>query len=178
MAFRQARSLADFGRRRARTNPASDPTPERMWTPDPGPVWGPVAQLSPRIRMQAANGFRAAATQIGPGLYLVAEVPEETARAEFGLAPMLGPLMILAAQRALSASAGPRPPTGPMPWGPSQPQMPVPAAHAQHPGLVPWLQSMAHSFQPQPSPAAQLGWAHPTDLAQLGCGTTSCWRRS
>lgn len=191
MAYRSARSLADFGRRRRARPPSDPPAAERHWTPTPGAAWGPVAQLSPRLRMQAAAGFRAAATQLGPGLFLVAEVPEGSAAPEFGLAPMLGPLMLMAAQRALNpmsmmqqrtAPSGtpwrsaPAAPVGPTLPAPQQLPMPQPSPGAQ-PGLLPWMQSLAPSFQPQPSPAAQLGWAHPHDLAQLGCGTSTCWRQ-
>jgi len=174
MAFRSARSLADFGRRRVKPTPTTPPEPERLWTPSPGPAWGPVAQLSPRLRMQAASGFRAAAIPLGPGLFLVAEVPEESARAEFGMVPMLAPLMLMAAQRALNPmQTGSGHQAHPWQPGPTAP-LPHPQAHAQAPS--PWMQALAQTYPAQPSPAAQLGWAHPTDLAQLGCGATSCWR--
>lgn len=152
MAFRTARSLSDLarpdvGRRRA-------PKAERHWVPTPGAAWGPVAQLTPNLRMQAAKGFRAAAVPLAPGLFLVSEVPEASAHAEFGLAPLLGPLMLMAAQRALNPMRA---------WTPApSPEGPAPAAPT-------WAPALSQVVRPQPSPAAALGWAHPDDVARLGC---------
>jgi hypothetical protein len=39
--------------------------------------------------------------ELRPGLYLVAEVPEEKARDEFGFAPVLVPMVIRAARHAI-----------------------------------------------------------------------------
>jgi len=185
MAFRSARSLADFGRRRTsrdprKRGPRSDSPPpraERVWTPPPGTFWGPFAQLTPRLRMQASSGFRAAAVPLGPGLFLVAEVPEESAAPEFGVAPLLAPLMVMAAQRALNPKPRPAPAQT---WPPAQQvpstTMPVPASAA--PSTPPgWMEQLATTVQRVASPAAQLGWAHPDDLVRLGCGgDPTCWR--
>ncbi|MFK7931200.1 MAG: hypothetical protein AB8H79_23655 [Myxococcota bacterium] len=186
MAYRSARPLSEVGARAPRSERPKrqrrTPDAERHWTPVPGPSWGPMAPLTPRLRMQAAAGFRAAALPLGPGLFLVAEVPEEQANAEFGLVPMLGPLMWMAARRALEAGsqrAQPQPQAWQAPWPPPQaaptpqalPPAPDPTSNA---GLTPWMQAATALVRPQPAPAAILGWAHPHDLAQLGCGT--CWR--
>jgi hypothetical protein len=64
-------------------------------------AWGPAVRLGRKLRIQAALGHRAAVIDLKPGLYLVAELPEAVTRTEFGVAPVLAPLMITAARRAL-----------------------------------------------------------------------------
>ena len=59
-------------------------------------------KLGRKLRIQAATGHRAAVIDIKPGLYLVAEMPEALLDAEFGVAPLIAPLMVTAATRALS----------------------------------------------------------------------------
>jgi len=103
--------------RRTRPPQAPEPTLEPLWSepswdaPDaswgaaPREVWGPSARLGRRLRIQAACGHRAAVIELRPGLYLVAELPETVAEAEFGFAPLLAPLLLTAAKRALAEHA-------------------------------------------------------------------------
>ena len=63
--------------------------------------WGPLTRLGQQLRIQARRGHRAAVVELQPGMFLVAEVPEESLRPEVGVAPLLAPLLTLAAQRAL-----------------------------------------------------------------------------
>lgn len=80
--------------RRERRAPAARP-------PAADGAWGPAVRLGRKLRIQAAVGHRAAVIDLKPGLYLVAELPEAVTRTEFGVAPILAPLMITAARRAL-----------------------------------------------------------------------------
>lgn len=63
--------------------------------------WGPNVRMGRHLRIQAATGHRAAVIDLKPGLYLVAEIPEAVTRTEFGFAPLLAPLMIRAAKKAI-----------------------------------------------------------------------------
>ncbi len=69
-------------------------------TADAG-AWGPSVRLGSRLRIQAAAGHRAAVIDLKPDLFLVAELPEAVTKTEFGIAPLLAPLMITAARRAM-----------------------------------------------------------------------------
>jgi hypothetical protein len=64
-------------------------------------AWGPAVQMGRRLRIQAALGYRAAVIELKPGLFLVAEMPEALTRTEFGLAPLLAPMMMTAARRSM-----------------------------------------------------------------------------
>lgn len=68
-------------------------------------AWGPAVRMGNRLKIQAAQGFRAAVIELKPGLFLVAEMPEAVTRTEFGLAPFLAPLMTAAARRSLDEPA-------------------------------------------------------------------------
>ena len=63
--------------------------------------WGPLTRMGAHLRVQAVRGTRAAVIELKPGLYLVAEVPEQSLRPEFGIIPLLAPLLTMAASRAL-----------------------------------------------------------------------------
>ncbi len=63
--------------------------------------WGPQVRMGRHLRIQAALGHRAAVIDLKPGLYLVAEIPEAVSRTEFGIAPLLAPLMMRAAKKAI-----------------------------------------------------------------------------
>jgi hypothetical protein len=69
--------------------------------PDP---WGPAVRMGRHLRVQAEVGYRAAVIELRPGLFLVAEVPERATRPDFGVVPLLAPLILKAASDAL----GPR----------------------------------------------------------------------
>ena len=58
--------------------------------------------MGPHLRIQAAEGYRAAVIELKPGLFIVAEVPEHVARSEFGIAPLLAPLVVRAATKAIA----------------------------------------------------------------------------
>ncbi len=66
------------------------------------PQWGPLVKLGPQMRIQASSGYRAAVVPLKPGLFIVAEIPEQMARSEFGVAPLLVPLVTSAASRAIN----------------------------------------------------------------------------
>ena len=63
--------------------------------------WSPPAKLGRNLRLQASQGHRAAVIELKPGLYLVAELPEQVARSEFGVAAVLAPLVVKAASKAI-----------------------------------------------------------------------------
>jgi len=63
--------------------------------------WSPNVRMGPNFRIQAAQGYRAAVIELKPGLFIVAELPAHVARSEFGIAPLLAPLVIRAATRAI-----------------------------------------------------------------------------
>ena len=69
--------------------------------------WSPLVKMGRNFRIQAAEGYRAAVVPLKPGLFLVAELPEHVARSEFGIAPLLAPLVVRAASRAISKPPGP-----------------------------------------------------------------------
>ncbi len=64
--------------------------------------WSPAVSMGPHLRIQAAEGYRAAVIELKPGLFIVAEVPEHVARSEFGIAPLLAPLVVRAATKAIA----------------------------------------------------------------------------
>ena len=61
--------------------------------------------MGPNLRIQAAAGYRAAVIELKPGLYLVAEIPDQVARPAVGLAPYVGPLITRLASRLRSHQA-------------------------------------------------------------------------
>jgi len=112
-AFRRARDRVRRGRGRQ--------TPRRLIqrgrdedeaaapTAPPSPpsadAWGPVSRLGHNIRIQAGNGHRAAILPLRPGLWIVADVAEQsvlpTTEGGFGLAPILPGLMLRAVRNAV-----------------------------------------------------------------------------
>lgn len=69
--------------------------------------WSPAVTMGPNLRIQAAAGYRAAVIELKPGLFVVAEVPEHVTRSEFGVLPLLAPLVVSAATKAIT---NPKPP--------------------------------------------------------------------
>lgn len=68
-----------------------------------GPIprhYGPSMPLGANLRIQTSEGTRAGVIELRPGLFLVAEVPVQAARSEFGLA-VLAPLVASVAMKAL-----------------------------------------------------------------------------
>jgi len=87
-------------------------------------TWGPMTPVGQHLRLQAHRGYRGAVVELEPGLYLVAEVPNEALRPEFGAIPLLASLLTTTAARALQRQAPtPAPAPAPSPWVP-QPQRP------------------------------------------------------
>lgn len=142
-------------------------------------VWGPAVRMGNRLKIQAAQGFRAAVIELKPGLFLVAEMPEAVARSEFGLAPILAPLMTTAARRSLD-----EPPQRrglfrnlfhrrdePIRYVTVQPpQLPAPVTPLALPGPV--------APEPAVVPAPNVGWADDaTVAAAYGCETCEKERR-
>lgn len=135
-------------------------------------VWGPAVRMGNWLKIQAAQGFRAAVIELKPGLFLVAEMPEAVTRTEFGLAPLLAPLMTAAARRSLDEPQRPqlfrnlfRRRDAPIRYVTVQPPAALPAAPApaQLPGPV---------AEPQPMVVAapNVGWADDaTVAAAYGC---------
>lgn len=65
-------------------------------------AWSRHVALGNHLRVQAKTGHRAAIVELRPGLWLVASVPEETLRTEVGVLPLLAPLLVTAANRAIN----------------------------------------------------------------------------
>lgn len=150
-----------------------------------GEPWGPLTALGPRMRVQAAAGYRAAVIELKPGLFVVAEVPAHVVRSEFGIVPLLAPLVVQAASRALveqQATPGQAPaPTQPasstqllanhdarraMLLNAAAQQLTPPAAVA---GLVP-AAGYGHGHQRLLPPPAVGRWVDADDLAGvIGC---------
>lgn len=107
--------------------------------------WSRAVRMSRNLRIQAARGVRAAVMELRPGLYLVAEMPEEAVPTGFGFVPLLAPLMLRSARRAMGRHAE-EPRTG-------TPLLPGPVAHSP--------------------PANDLGWADPADVAELAWGAST-----
>ncbi len=83
-----------------------EPEPEPEWmgaarTAQLPARWSPPARMGRNMRLQARQGHRAAVIELKPGLYLVAELPEQVARSEFGVASVLAPLVVKAASKAI-----------------------------------------------------------------------------
>ncbi len=114
--------------------------------------WSPPARMGRHMRIQARAGYRAAIVELKPGLYMVAEVPEQATRPEFGVAPLLAPMMMKAAARVVTRRQAQA----------QQPQAQPQAAQPQRPGLLALLrhpqpqQPQAQSAPVQQRPVAQL----------------------
>ena len=88
--------------------------PVRRFAGEARERWGPFVRFGKVLRVQAMEGYRAAVVEVRPGLYLVAEVSAETLKPEFGVLPMLAPLVVSAARAALNGrSQKPRRPSVP-----------------------------------------------------------------
>ena len=137
--------------------------------------WSKPAKMGPNLKIQAQEGFRAAVIELKPGLYVVAEIAEQATRPEFGLAPMLAPLVVKAATNAL---LGPRDegrqshsPIQLVLQAPALPQLPPPSAVSESSETeVGWDPRRARPMR-QALPAPAVGrWADPTDVAgAFGC---------
>ena len=108
-----------------------EPTPARRRP------WSPAVSMGPHLRIQAAEGYRAAVIELKPGLFIVAEVPEHVARSEFGIAPLLAPLVVRAATKAIA----------------------TPPEQRLLPKLVQAVQQRAATTRTQPQPASVPGVA-------------------
>jgi len=63
--------------------------------------YGPLAQMSRHLRIQAEAGYRAGVIRLKNGMFLVAEIAQEALEPEFGLVEVLAPLVFNAASKAL-----------------------------------------------------------------------------
>lgn len=148
--------------------------------------WGPNVRMGRHLRIQAAAGHRAAVIDLKPGLYLVAEVPDAVTRTEFGVAPLLAPLMIRAAKKAIDG-----PPEGqPRRRGPLAALFQRREGHEGPIRLFRAREAQAPAPTPTPAPAPKalpgpvgppadhsfllpapnVGWADERDVAEmLGC---------
>ena len=62
------------------------------------------AKLGENSVIATQQGVRAAVIPLQKGLYLVAELPAEATKSEFGVVPILAPMMVKAAVRALTSN--------------------------------------------------------------------------
>ena len=141
-------------------------------------AWSAAIPMGPRLRLQAHRGHRAAVMELRPGLFLVAEVPEEATRPEMGMAPMLAPMMAAAAREALEGVPRGRGPLGALFRHPQPgtrvvrvrqaPALPAPAARPMLPGPV----AEGEVLVPD------VGWASDHAVVEaIGCGHgTTCQR--
>ena len=181
-ALRAARELREDRRRARDREPTLEPvTGAAPRVTDP---WGPAVRMGQHIRVQAAVGHRAAVVELRPGLFLVAELPEEATRPEFGFLPLLAPMIVRAASQTigpmvehareakaarLAQEGGAAPQGGHAPFrlfaARPQAQAPV-AAPLALPGPVATSAGPAHNYVQAPN----VGWADDALLADvLGC---------
>jgi hypothetical protein len=96
----EARAAEDFRRQLRRRALEREPVLEPVSggvLPGPGDAWGPAVRMGRNLRVQAAVGHRAAVIELKPGLFVVAEIPEQATRPEFGILPFLAPMIVKAA---------------------------------------------------------------------------------
>ena len=151
-----------------------------VWT-----QWGPVVQVGQRLRIQAAVGHRAAVIELKPGLYLIADIPEAVTRTQFGLAPLLAPMMMRAARRSLDEPGEER--RGPFArlFRRRQREEPVRYVQVVQPdaGVPPVVQQVPQLPGPTEDgtmlvPAPNVGWADDATVAAVyGCDTCERSRR-
>ena len=131
-------------------------------------VWGPFVAVGPKVRVQAQRGTRAAVIALRPGLYLVAELPEQVAKSEFGALPLLAPMMVNAARRALVEDDG-----GPGPLTrlfQRRDADGVRMIRARRPAQLPGPVAQPPAEQTLYLPAPDVGWATDDDVASaFGC---------
>ncbi|MCB9764967.1 MAG: hypothetical protein H6739_34660 [Alphaproteobacteria bacterium] len=136
------------------------PAPQWSWGMEDG--WGPLVPMSENVRVQAAVGYRAAVIPLREGLCLVAELPDAVTRSEFGFAPLLAPLMVRAATRAMSNG------------DPAQPglfQRIVDLRQQRLEDGSALVRQLRPERPPAPPPQPSVGWADPRDLNDvIGCG--------
>ena len=116
--------------------------------------WGPAVSMGRRLRIQAALGYRAAVIELKPGLHLVAEVPDAVTRTEFGLAPLLAPMMMRAARRSMDEPQERRGPFRNL-FRRRQPEEPIRYVQVVQP---------AQAVAPQPAPLALPGPTEPSAM--------------
>jgi hypothetical protein len=138
------------------------PWARRPALPPPSRDWGPVVPLGPTMRIQAARNVRAAVIPLRPGLYLVAEVPADVTRTEFGFAPLLAPLIVNAAKQAMAEPSGGRPGPFAALRRPTEPVRHVPV--------------VAPSGETAVVTAPNVGWADDASVA-AAFGCACCERR-
>jgi hypothetical protein len=145
-----------------------------VWSPFRQPVphaWGPSVPMGRRLRIQAALGHRAAVIELKPGLFLVAEMPEALMRTEFGLAPVLAPMMMTAARRSMDEPGQRR---GPFARLFRRRQREEPVRYVQVVQAAPQAASLALPGPVEEAvtvvPAPNVGWADDaTVAAAYGC---------
>jgi hypothetical protein len=146
---------------------APEPTlkPVAATRPDP---WGPAVRMGRHLRVQAEVGHRAAVIELRPGLFLVAEVPEQVARPEFGVVPLLAPLLVKAASDALHLRRHPDDEEE-AEFAPKPTPKALPCAPRALPGPV---------EEPASGGVPVLGWATERQVAEvLGCDACRGGRR-
>lgn len=97
MRLQRARPI----RRKKRRSRSKSRSAKHYSVPPLQKMWSGHVKLGQHLRVNAKRGYRAAIVELRPGLWLVAAVKEETLRTEVGVLPLLAPLLITAASRAL-----------------------------------------------------------------------------
>ncbi len=147
--------------------------------PAPGDAWGPAVRMGRNLRVQAAVGHRAAVIELKPGLFLVAELPEQATRPEFGFLPFLAPMIVKAASDTITpivqASQAQR---AARQANAAQVRMvaaqPAPAAPLALPGPVAAPATAGTIYLPAPN----VGWADDALVAEvMGCECDQRGRR-
>lgn len=124
--------------------------------------WGQKVPLGENLTLRARIGYRAAVIPWKPGMFIVAEVPEDVARKEarrikLGFDPVVTPLILkTVAKRLLNRPA-------------------TPAAPEVKQGTI--VVPVVSGNLPVPHHYARLGWADPADLAEIGCDCKARRRR-
>jgi hypothetical protein len=141
--------------------------------------WGPLTRMGTHLRVQAVRGTRAAVIELKPGLYLVAEVPEQSLRPEFGVIPLLAPLLTMAASRALRRRMQPEPAVAP------PVQQPIMIVQAQPYPQATMVQPDPRNVHvpavypaPQQRMAVPVRWADPNEVETVvsGMWNNGGWR--
>lgn len=108
--------------------------------------FGPLMPMGANLRIQTSQGTRAGMIELRPGLFLVAEIPVQAARSEFGLA-VLAPLVTSVALKALE-----------------NPQTQQQLASAAERGVAMVQQQF---MRPQRPPRSPVPWANEEDISNV-----------
>lgn len=111
--------------------------------------FGPLMPMGANLRIQTSEGTRAGMIELRPGLFLVAEIPVQAARSEFGMA-VIAPLVTSVALKALE-----------------NPQTQQQLASAAERGVAMVQQQFMRPQQPQRPQRPPVPWANEEDMANV-----------